>query len=91
MTPQTTSTSSLVQPLFEGPLDIVGDVHGEIDLLRALMRHWGYSEDGHHPDDPRLIFEGDLTDRGPDRPAVVDLVQQLIVAGRAQWVLGSMI
>ena len=89
MTAGTTSTSSLVQPLFDGPLDIIGDVHGEIEPLRALMRHLGYSEDGHHPDGRRLIFVGDLTDRGPDSPAVVDLVQQLIVAGRAQCVLGN--
>jgi hypothetical protein len=89
MTAQTTPTSSLVQPLFDGPLDIVGDVHGEIEPLRALIRHLGYSEDGCHPDGRRLIFVGDLTDRGPDSPAVVDLVQQLILAERAQCVLGN--
>ena len=89
MTIQTTPNSSLVQPLFDGPLDIVGDVHGEIEPLRALMRHLGYGDDGHHPDGRRLIFVGDLTDRGPDSPAVVDLVQELIVAGRAQCVLGN--
>ena len=89
MTAGTTSTSSLIQPLFDGPLDIIGDVHGEIEPLRALMRHLGYSEDGHHPDGRRLIFVGDLTDRGPDSPAVVDLVQQLILAERAQCVLGN--
>jgi len=33
--------TSLIQPLFDGPLDIVGDVHGEIDALRSLMRHLG--------------------------------------------------
>ena len=89
MTAGTTSTSSLVQPLFDGPLDIIGDVHGEIEPLRALMRHLGYSEEGCHPDGRRLIFVGDLTDRGPDSPAVVDLVQQLILAERAQCVLGN--
>jgi hypothetical protein len=40
---------SLIQPLFDGPLDIVGDVHGEIGALRSLMHHLGY--DG----DPSLI------------------------------------
>ena len=89
MTAETTSNSSLVRTLFDGPLDIVGDVHGEIEPLRALMRRLGYSEDGHHPDGRRLIFVGDLTDRGPDSPAVVDLVQQLIVSDRAQCVLGN--
>lgn len=81
--------SSLVQPLFDGPLDIVGDVHGEIDALRSLMRHLGYAADGAHPDEKRLVFVGDLTDRGPDSPAVIDLVKSLVNAGRAQCVLGN--
>ena len=81
--------SSLVQTLFDGPLDIVGDVHGEIDALRSLMRHLGYAADGTHPDKKRLVFVGDLTDRGPDSPAVVDFVQSLVKTGRAQCVLGN--
>ena len=81
--------SSLVQSLFDGPLDIVGDVHGEIDALRSLMRHLGYAADGTHPDEKRLVFVGDLTDRGPDSPAVIDLVKSLVDAGRAQCVLGN--
>lgn len=81
--------SPLVQPLFDGPLDVVGDVHGEIDALRSLIRHLGYDVDGTHPDGRRLVFVGDLTDRGPDSPAVVDLVQSLIESGRAQCVLGN--
>ena len=80
---------SLIQPLFDGSLDIVGDVHGEIDTLRSLLGHLGYSRDGEHPQGRRLVFVGDLTDRGPDSPAVVDLVASLIDAGRAQCVLGN--
>lgn len=80
---------TLVRPLFEGPLDIVGDVHGEIEALRSLMVNLGYGSDGTHPDDRRLVFVGDLTDRGPDSPAVVDLVQNLVKSGRAQCVLGN--
>ena len=79
----------LVQRLFDGSLDIVGDVHGEIDALQSLMRHLGYEENGMHPDHRRLVFVGDLTDRGPDSPAVVDLVKRLIDAGHAQCVLGN--
>lgn len=80
---------SLVQPLFDGPVDIVGDVHGEIGPLRSLLDHLGYNEQGQHPDGRHLVFLGDLTDRGPDSPAVVSLVQQLVLAGRAQCVLGN--
>lgn len=80
---------SLVQPLFDGPLDIVGDVHGEIDALRDVLRHLAYVADGTHPDERRLVFVGDLTDRGPDSPSVIELVKNLVESGRAQCVLGN--
>src|SRR4051812_6555759 len=80
---------SLVQPLFDGPLDIVGDVHGEIEALTTLLQHLGYDRSGSHPGKRRLVFLGDLTDRGPDSPAVVSLVQSLVQAGHAQCVLGN--
>jgi hypothetical protein len=83
------SSLSLVQPLFDGPIDVVGDVHGEIDALRSLLQHLGYSHDGKHPKGRRLVFVGDLTDRGPDSPSVVDLVKSLVDSGRAQCVLGN--
>ena len=83
------SPKSLVQPLFDGPIDIVGDIHGEIDALHDLLGHLGYSEDGSHSEGRRLVFLGDLTDRGPDSPAVVDVVRRFVEAGRAQCVLGN--
>ncbi|MEX0717980.1 MAG: metallophosphoesterase [Planctomycetaceae bacterium] len=79
----------LVRPLFDGPVDIVGDVHGEIAALRTLLRVLGYSERGEHPEARRLVFLGDLTDRGPDSPAVVALVRDLVEAEAAQCVLGN--
>jgi hypothetical protein len=79
----------MLRPLFSGPLDIIADVHGEIDALRSLLRHLGYREDGIHPEGRRVVFVGDLTDRGPDSPAVVDLVAGWIDGGRAQCVLGN--
>jgi hypothetical protein len=81
--------NDLVRPLFDGPIDIVGDIHGEIDALLALLYHLGYSEDGINPQGRRLVFAGDLTDRGPDSPSVVKLVSQLIDAGRAQCIVGN--
>ena len=73
--------TQLVQPLFTGPLDIVGDIHGEIDALGDLLGQLGYAEDGSHPRQRRLVIAGDLTDRGPDRPAVIERVQRLVEAG----------
>src|SRR5262245_32496964 len=81
--------TALVRPLLEGPLDIVGDVHGEIDALRALLNHLGYSAEGRHVRGRRLVLVGDLTDRGPDSPAVVALAARMVAAGRAQVVMGN--
>lgn len=80
---------SLIQPLPAGPLDIVGDIHGEFDALRSLMRHLGYNPQGRHPEGRTLVFVGDFCDRGPDSPAVLARVQALVEAGRAVAVLGN--
>ena len=63
-------TASLVQNLFAGSIDVVGDVHGEIEALRTLLTRLRYGPDGSHSDGRRLVFVGDLTDRGPDSPAL---------------------
>jgi hypothetical protein len=81
--------SYLFAALPAGPLDIVGDVHGEIDALRALLGHLGYAADGTHPDGRTLVFVGDLCDRGPDSPGVVAMVRGFIESGRAVATLGN--
>ncbi len=78
---------TLVQPLFDGPIDIVGDIHGEHVALHELLDALGYV-DGFHPD-RRLVFVGDLCDRGPDSPGVIAFVRDLVVRGLAQCVLGN--
>jgi hypothetical protein len=75
--------------LFDGPLDIVGDVHGEIDALDDLLAVLGYDAAGAHPQGRRLVFVGDLTDRGPDSIAVVEKVAALVREGRAQCIAGN--
>jgi hypothetical protein len=87
--PDRSLSAGLVRSLFTGSLDIVGDVHGEIDALRALLARLGYDEQGDHRQGRRLVFVGDLCDRGPDSLAVIRLVQQLVDAGLAQCVLGN--
>ena len=69
--------------LLDGPVDVIGDVHGEIEALSALLGHLGYAPDGRHPAGRRAVFVGDLCDRGPDSPAVLDLVMEWVLAGRA--------
>ncbi|MGI9343034.1 MAG: metallophosphoesterase [Gammaproteobacteria bacterium] len=80
---------NLIDQLAAGALDIVGDVHGEIDALDGLLRHLGYDDDGGHPAGRTIVFVGDLTDRGPDSPAVLRRVAALVRAGRAQCIIGN--
>jgi hypothetical protein len=79
----------MIDHLFDGPIDVVGDVHGEIDPLRSLLRELRYDRHGRHEQGRRLVFVGDLVDRGPDSPAVLELVMDLVERGVAQCVLGN--
>lgn len=80
---------SLVQPLPPGPVDIVGDIHGEIAALEQLLTHLGYDEKGRHPQGRRLVFVGDFCDRGPDSPAVLGRILPMLASGNAHAVLGN--
>lgn len=77
------------QRLPDTPLDIIGDVHGEADALFTLLGHLGYRADGSHPEGRRLVFVGDLCDRGPDSPRVLAWFKQAYDAGFAYMVLGN--
>ncbi|MFO1427423.1 MAG: metallophosphoesterase [Steroidobacteraceae bacterium] len=79
----------IVQSLLPGRLDVVGDVHGEAAALDALLGHLGYDAQGRHAAGRHLVFLGDLCDRGPDSPAVLDRVQGWVESGAAQCVLGN--
>lgn len=78
----------LIQALPEGPLDIIGDVHGELEALLALLHRLGVDPDARTAERP-LVFVGDLIDRGPDSVGVVELVRHLTEAGIAFGVLGN--
>lgn len=80
---------AFIQPTFTGPVDIIGDIHGEIEALDRLLHVLGYDEDGNQAEQRRLIFVGDLCDRGPDSVAVLKRVKCLVEVGRAQCVLGN--
>ncbi|WP_370679039.1 metallophosphoesterase [Comamonas sp. GB3 AK4-5] len=80
---------SLIHTLPAGPLDVVGDIHGELTALRELLRHLGYDRFGVHPEGRKLVFVGDFCDRGPDSPAVLEWVQNLVQAGHAYAILGN--
>src|SRR5690606_25379369 len=77
------------QTLPDAPLDIIGDIHGELDALKALLFHLGYDHTGRHPKGRRLVFVGDLCDRGPDSPGVISLVRRLVQDQKALAIMGN--
>lgn len=75
-----------------GPFDVIGDVHGCVDELRALLDRLGYAVEGDRARPPAgrsAVFVGDLVDRGPDTPGVLRLVMNMIDAGDALCVQGN--
>jgi protein phosphatase len=82
-----------------GPFDFIGDVHGCLPELRDLLARLGYVVDEANPGPvgPRLVppagrklvFVGDLVDRGPDTPGVLRLVMQAVADGHALCVAGN--
>lgn len=79
----------LVQRLPDNPLDIIGDIHGELTALVALLGHLGYDASGRHRADRKLVFVGDLCDRGPDSQGVIELARHLMAQGNAYTILGN--
>jgi len=72
--------------------DIVGDIHGCYDELLQLIEQLGYVEQNEgfsHPQDRKLVFLGDLTDRGPKSISVIQLVTRLVSNGQALYVPGN--
>ncbi|WP_437680935.1 polynucleotide kinase-phosphatase [Sorangium sp. So ce131] len=79
-----------------GPFDIIGDVHGCFDELVELLEALGYRLSGlpdapraAHPEGRRVIFLGDLVDRGPRSPDVLRLAMAMVEAGAAICVPGN--
>jgi protein phosphatase len=75
-----------------GPFDIVGDVHGCYDELMELLAKLGYQFAADRlvpPDGRRLVFVGDLVDRGPKIPEVLKLTMDAVEQGTALCVPGN--
>lgn len=71
----------------DGPVAVIGDVHGQTDKLRKIIeklaRVPGMS-------DRWIVFIGDLVDRGPDPKGSVDLYCELMSQhDRVTWVCGN--
>lgn len=78
------------------PFDVIGDVHGCVDELRALLDQLGYVLSGEGealavaaPHGRKLVFVGDLVDRGPDSPNVLRIAMAAQAAGVGYVVQGN--
>ncbi|MES2709936.1 MAG: polynucleotide kinase-phosphatase [Verrucomicrobiota bacterium] len=76
-----------------GPFDIIGDVHGCFDELTHLLTALDYQPrddfSWRHPEGRKMVFVGDLVDRGPKSPEVVRLVMESVRCGSALCVPGN--
>lgn len=84
----------------EGPFDIIGDVHGCREELEVLLGKLGYeiskAPEGSElyyevkpPTGRKVVFVGDLVDRGPDSPGVLKLAMSMVKSGVAFCVPGN--
>lgn len=71
--------------------DIIGDVHGEHELLVGLLEKLGYREimGSWRQYNHTAIFLGDLIDKGPQQVATVNFVRKMVEAGAAKCILGN--
>ncbi|WP_085992704.1 bis(5'-nucleosyl)-tetraphosphatase PrpE [Oceanobacillus senegalensis] len=74
-------------------IDVIGDIHGCIEELHMLFQKLGYHyQNGAyvHPNDRIPVFVGDLTDRGPNSIAVIQLVYRMVIEEqKAKYVPGN--
>ncbi|RAU83179.1 metallophosphoesterase [Pontibacter arcticus] len=89
---------NLELPDSHGPFHIIGDVHGCFDELVCLLQKLGYSitfdqkKQAYNIETPgnfKVIFVGDLVDRGPNSPEVLRLVMDMMTQGLAYCVSGN--
>jgi len=78
-----------------GPFDIIGDIQDKLGYRitsdehseNSTAPHYGF--DVSHPDGRRVIFLGDLVDRGPASPLVLKLVMSMVHSEVAYCVPGN--
>ena len=87
-----------------GPFDIIGDIHGCGDELEKLLGELGYGKvpvcdsfniprdidwTYSHNNGRRVIFVGDIGDRGPRIIDSYDIVRRMVLSGHAFCLLGN--
>jgi len=75
-----------------GPFDLIGDVHGCMRELEALLVRLDYGFDGeawNHPSGRTAVLLGDVVDRGNTVPEVIIAVSEMVRTGNALYVPGN--
>ena len=79
-----------------GSFDIIGDVHGCFNEMCELIKTLGYSIEKKadkysiaHPEKRKLVFVGDLVDRGPKTPEVLHFTMNVCQNNSAFCVAGN--
>ena len=72
--------------------DLIGDVHGQANMLEALLLEMGYGPDqrGYQaPAGRKAVFLGDLIDRGPAQIRVMEIAMAMVASGDALCIMGN--
>ena len=72
--------------------DIIGDIHGQAEMLKKLLEKMGYHSNGkswHNSYSRKAIFVGDLIDRGPLQQETVEIVQAMVNQNDALCIMGN--
>ena len=73
--------------------DVIGDVHGHSEKLKALLTKLGYRERQrawrHSDPSQTAIFVGDFIDRGPGQLETMQIVRSMLDSGTALAVMGN--
>lgn len=65
-----------LQTQIDGPVAVIGDVHGHTDKLARVLEQLRELPDY---DRRWIVFIGDLVDRGPDPKGAIDLLTELLI------------
>lgn len=71
--------------------DLIGDIHGHVDELKALLKKMGYTKTSgaySHPE-RKVVFIGDYIDRGPKIKETLAIVRSMVDAGSAIALMGN--
>lgn len=72
-------------------LDIIGDVHGCAQTLERLLQKLGYSKQAgvYRHRSRKVVFVGDIVDRGPRIREALAMVRDMVEAGSALLIMGN--